>query len=103
MAFVSHKKFDDCRNPKTKRKLEFDFYIPSQNLLIEYDGLQHFNSGCLVNGKHITTTKEFQDIKERDYIKTKYALSKRINLLRIKYTELPKINQILETVFKKSS
>ena len=40
---------------------------------------------------------------EIDYIKTKYALSKRINLLRIKYTELPKINQILETVFKKSS
>ena len=39
LRFVIHKRFNDCRNPRTKRMLAFDFYIPSENVLVEYDGL----------------------------------------------------------------
>jgi len=85
--------FGDCRNPKTNAKLKFDFYIPSKNLLIEYDGLQHFIVGKF--GKHKSSSEALRLTKYRDRLKTKYAKSHGIKLLRIKYTELNKIPQIL--------
>ena len=33
--FIQQKSFDGC---KYKQKLNFDFYIPSKNMCIEYDG-----------------------------------------------------------------
>jgi len=38
----SQKKFSDCINPDTGHQLRFDFYLPEENILIEYDGKQHF-------------------------------------------------------------
>ena len=29
-------------NPKTGHNLRFDFFLPKQNIFIEYDGQQHF-------------------------------------------------------------
>ena len=40
--FEVEKTFNDCINPKTQRKLPFDFYLPNYNTCIEYDGEQHF-------------------------------------------------------------
>lgn len=87
------KTFSDCINPNTGQLLRFDFYIPSKNLLIEYDGEQHFEGGYV--GQHKMTDYEIADLKRRDSIKTKYAKSKNINLLRIKYTSLNEIDTIL--------
>ena len=39
IIFETQHTFDDC---KFKRVLLFDFYLPKQNILIEYDGRQHF-------------------------------------------------------------
>lgn len=39
LAVMCEYKFSDCKN---KNVLPFDFYIPSLNLCIEYDGEQHF-------------------------------------------------------------
>lgn len=91
------KTFDDCRNPKTNRKLEYDFYIPSKNLLIEYDGLQHFKFGVFV-GKYKTTKQDLIKIIFRDKIKTDYSKLKNIKLLRIKYDQLSKIDNILSSI-----
>ena len=38
----SQKYIDGCINPKTNRKLKFDFYIKSKNAVVEYDGKHHF-------------------------------------------------------------
>ena len=94
-GFVIHKRFDDCRNPRTNRNLAFDFYVPTKNLLIEYDGLQHFKSGCMVNGKHTTTAEDLRGIQERDRIKTDYAKTHGIRLLRIPYKDFSRIDDIL--------
>ena len=40
--FEEEKRFSDCRNSKGSDMLPFDFYIPEQNILIEYDGQHHF-------------------------------------------------------------
>ena len=92
--------FIDCRsNIGKKQVLKFDFYIPSKNLLVEYDGEQHYNPNCYV-GKYKTTSKDFENIICRDKIKTKYALKAGIRLLRIKYTQFNRIDQILEAVLR---
>jgi len=39
MLFEEQKRFKGC---KVNKALPFDFYLPSHNLLIEYDGVAHF-------------------------------------------------------------
>jgi hypothetical protein len=85
--------FNDCKNPRTNYKLRFDFYVPSKNLLIEFDGQQHYQE--MNTGKYIITQKRLEDSKYRDNIKTLYASNKNIKLLRISYKEFNKIDSIL--------
>jgi very-short-patch-repair endonuclease len=73
--FQSQKRFNDCKNILT---LPFDFYLPKYNLLIEFDGRQHFN---------INTIFYTPKIKENDKIKTDFCEKYNFNLLRIKYNE----------------
>lgn len=54
--------------------------------LIEFDGIQHYDN----SQKH--WGKSNKDIKIRDNLKNKYALSKNIPLIRIPYTERDNIN-----------
>ncbi len=78
-TFERQKWFSDCRNQKP---LEFDFYIPSLNLIIEYDGLQHFQPVNRWGGE-----KQFQKTLINDKIKNEYCNKKGIMLLRISYKD----------------
>ncbi len=80
--------FDNC---KYVGKLIFDFYLSDNNILIEFDGIQHFESIEYFGG--LTALNE--TIK-KDNIKNLYAKNNNINLLRIKYTEMNNIISILE-------
>jgi hypothetical protein len=80
--FIFQHKFENCINPKTKRKLPFDFYLPNENICIEYDGELHYNSIEYYGGN-----KKLIDIKYRDSIKTQFCLDNNINLLRISYKD----------------
>jgi hypothetical protein len=91
--FEPEKSFSNCRNPKTNYKLRFDFYVPSKNLLIEFDGRQHFFIGKF--GSHIQTRQELTDLQYKDNIKTQYAKNQNIKLLRIPYTKSKNIKTIL--------
>lgn len=42
--FIPQKTFDNLTGISGKKKLSFDFYIPEFNLLIEYQGEQHYES-----------------------------------------------------------
>ena len=75
--YVPQKTFDDCKNKKT---LPFDFYLPTYNLCIEYDGEQHFRPV-----EHFGGEKGFQQRKQNDLIKTSYCKDNNIHLLRIPY------------------
>lgn len=66
---------------KDKRMLPFDFYLPDKNILIEYDGIQHYE---VVN--YFGGSDEFESIKKRDNIKTAWAKNNNIKLIRIPYT-----------------
>lgn len=71
--------FNDC---KYNDVLRFDFYIPNYNLVIEYDGRQHFMPVELFGGEE---GFKIQIIK--DGIKNNYCKSNNINMLRIPYYE----------------
>ena len=96
IKYEYQKRFDDLKAP-IRGWLRFDFYIPSKNLLIEFDGQQHFKSGITFNN-HKTTDKEFRRCVKLDKIKEKYAVSRRIKLLRIPYWELKTLNRTLERI-----
>ncbi|XZH99805.1 hypothetical protein ACSXEK_16500 (plasmid) [Clostridium perfringens] len=91
--FIQEYRFEDCRYKYT---LPFDFYIPDNNLIIEFDGEQHFE----VNG-YFGGEKEFKDIKIRDKIKNNYCEDNGINLLRIPYWELDSVEDILDEEFER--
>jgi uncharacterized protein involved in tolerance to divalent cations len=83
------KRFDDCKH---KQKLPFDFYLPKHNVLIEYDGEQHFNPIYLFGG-----VKAFNGTKKRDKIKNEYAAKNNIPLLRIPYTKFNFIEEEIKS------
>lgn len=74
IKYIEQFKFKDC---KYKRSLLFDFYIPSLNLCIEYDGEFHYKD---IFG-------QLEDTVIRDNIKTDYCLLNNIDLLRISYKD----------------
>lgn len=95
IKFKKEKTFDKCRNPKTGRKLRFDFYLPDYNLLIEYDGKQHFFSEDSFRGPC-----DFEEIVYRDNIKNQFCKNNNIPLLRIPYKKFKNINNILSNVLQ---
>jgi very-short-patch-repair endonuclease len=92
LLFESQKRFDNCRN---KKRLPFDFYIPAHNLLIEYDGEQHFIPVKMWGGEG-----GLERNQKRDAIKTRYAERHNIRLVRIPYTEYDRIEEILSEALK---
>lgn len=95
IKFIPEKRFDTCKN---KKSLRFDFFLPDHNLIIEYDGLQHFTFSK--KGK-IFTKKQMQKTQHNDFIKNKFCIENHINLLRIPYTEFNRINTILKNILNK--
>ena len=82
--------FKDCCG-KAQKPLPFDFYIPSKNLLIEYQGVQHYKPIDYFGGN-----KNLLEQKERDDIKKCFAKNKKIKLLTIPYWDYKIIEEILE-------
>ena len=79
IKYIREKKFNDCKHIK---ELKFDFYLPSYNTCIEYDGKQHFEPIQYWGGD-----KEFKKTQKRDKIKSDYCKKNNIKLHRIKYNE----------------
>jgi very-short-patch-repair endonuclease len=88
--YEKQKTFDGCKN---RRKLRYDFYLPNQNVLIEYDGRQHFVSVKSFGGEN-----GFKTTQINDKIKTEYAVNNGYNLLRIPYTEKESISDVLKII-----
>lgn len=69
--------FPDCI--RNKGKLKYDFYLPTYNILLEYDGKQHYEEGF--------RCKDLEDMKANDEYKTKYATDNGYKMVRIRYDE----------------
>ncbi|MFJ8243698.1 hypothetical protein [Peribacillus asahii] len=82
----------ECRY---KRVLPFDVAVFENGkliMLIEFDGIQHFQPSEFHGGQ-----KGFEGTKLRDSIKNKYCKDNNIPLLRIDYTQFDYIEEILKS------
>lgn len=84
IVYEKQKIFNDCKFLKSNKNARFDFYIPSLNYLIEYDGEQHFiDSGYFKDS--------LEEIQNRDRYKNQWCKNNNIPLIRIPYWHLNKI------------
>lgn len=67
--------FPWCVNPKTRKKLPFDFCFPSLNLIIELDGAQHF--------RQVANWNPPEETLKRDVDKMKFALENGFSVVRL--------------------
>ena len=82
IIFEKQKTFKDCIL-NTGGFGRYDFFLPNQNRLIEYDGEIHFS----FNNSGWNTEQNFTRIQESDNIKNKWAAAHNIPLVRIPYWE----------------
>lgn len=89
--FVQQYMFDDCRG--STRCLPFDFMVivNGNKKLIEFDGIQHFKPFDYYGGE-----PAFEKRIKRDKIKTDYCYTHNIPLLRIPYSQINEIPDILD-------
>lgn len=78
ITYKKEKTFDSC---KDKNRLPFDFYLIDKNILIEYNGQQHYRdcSGYFANA--------LSYVQKHDAIKVKWCKENNIPLIIIKYNE----------------
>ena len=78
--------------------LHFDFYIPSYNLLIEYQGQQHYDKNHQISGGTIGWEKQ----QYHDKLKREYAKNHKFLLEEIPYyiKTQEEINEYLEQLIK---
>lgn len=84
--------FIDC---KDKRSLPFDFYLPKYNILIEYDGRQHYYPVNFGGISDEDALKNLEITQKHDKIKTEYCKTHHIPLIRIPYWDNENIEQII--------
>jgi len=96
LSFQLEKDFEDLKNPETGQRLRFDFFIPTLNLCIEYDGKQHFEYSPEIHGEDETLgLLELASQQKRDRLKEEYCLENNLKLLRIKYSSKDQIPEIV--------
>ena len=91
IEFIPQMTFSDL---SLMRKLSYDFYIPLENILIEYQGEFHDGS---VNKLHpkMQTSEMLELQLTRDNLKREYAKDNNMRLLEIWYWDFDNIEEIL--------
>jgi hypothetical protein len=92
IEFKPQKTFEDCLSGKGN-KLRYDFYLLEENILIEFDGQQHYKSVDYFGG-----TSSYEELVKNDKIKNNYCIENNIGLIRIKYNQ--NIGEILKQKLK---
>lgn len=86
IEFLYQHKFKDLFY---KKPLVFDFFLPKENILIEYDGEFHFRN-------IFRDERSLKSQLERDLMKDEYARKNEFKLLRIPFWEFDNIEQALK-------
>ena len=89
IKFISQKTFDDLFGVNNGF-LSYDFYLPIHNILIEFQGKQHYIPVDYFGGEEQLKVQIEHDNRKRNYAK-KYG----IQLLEIKYDNLKNIEDVL--------
>lgn len=89
IEFKKQKTFDELRG-LGNGKLSYDFYLPKHNLLIEFQGIQHYQVNERFGGEG-----QFERQIEHDKRKRDFATNCGIDLVEISYDQIDDIEAIL--------
>lgn len=91
LYWLEENKIEYYRQYSIINNYKIDFYLPQQNLFIEYNGIQHYEPIKHFGGENKFIQQQIRDQKVRAYCQ-----SNNINLLEINYKQFDNIEQILE-------
>lgn len=77
------------------RKLRYDFYLPSLNILVEYDGGLHFESTGAYGGE-----EGLINVQKRDSIKDAFAITNNIPIVRISCKDDKRLDYWLDLILQ---
>lgn len=77
ISYVQHKTFDDCVSD-IGYKLSYDVYVPDRNLLVECQGLQHYEAIDFFGGE-----PQFKIRQRHDFLKRNYAEQRGFRFLEL--------------------
>lgn len=86
IEFEKEKTFMNCRYPDTNGICRFDFYLPQFNILLEYDGEQHYTGWG-------HREEELNNLLAHDAYKNQWCKDNNIPLIRIPYTDYTKLSE----------
>jgi hypothetical protein len=86
------KKYSDCRD---QLPLPFDIYLSEHNILIEYDGEQHYRPVNFGGISDEDAYKNFLKTQYHDSIKTQYCEANNIPLIRVPYWEKDNLEEFV--------
>lgn len=95
--FVEQKIYTDC---KDVNYLPFDFYLLDYNILIEFDGEQHYFPVRFHGMDEQDAQDNFLYVQKHDKMKTNFCIQNNIPLIRIPYTERGSIKAYLREQLK---
>lgn len=78
--------------------LRFDFYLPTYNTFIEYQGEQHYHPVDFKGSKDGSDLIAFQQLNQRDDYKRKYCSDNHYQLIEIPYYEKQNIDNIIHEI-----
>lgn len=96
IVFSEQATFEGCKG--RVRVLPFDFFLPDYNILIEYQGIQHFQSVPFFGGESV-----FEERLALDTIKRDFAKGNGFTLLEISYRDYDKLSDILSAKLRKET
>ncbi len=85
IQYEYQKSFDSCRFPNTNSLARFDFYLPDFDILIEYNGIQHYE--YRENSKSWNTKENYDKTLYRDNYKQQWCQENNKVLVVIPYTD----------------
>ena len=89
--YEREKRFETLKSTKNSRyNLRYDFYLPTFNVLLEFDGEQHFSPRDHWGGQ-----KAFERLQENDRKKNDWASESGLRLIRISFDQSEYLEDIL--------
>ena len=82
IKYISQYHIDDLKS-KNNYHLYFDFFLPDYNIIIEYQGEQHYHP----LNYEIYDEDNYKKLQERDNLKREYCKNHNIKLIEIPYTD----------------
>lgn len=90
LFWLENNNFSYCRQYKIDR-FRVDFYLPNENIIIEFNGIQHYQPV-----KHFGDQEKFVQQQNRDNFIRNFCQSNQIKLIEISYMQYNNIEEILK-------